>query len=120
MKTAEVCRVGKQTGTTNHTSLHRIEAIAHGVQARFEEETGYSKRVTDATINVARALAIPEAEIERWVAHRLTRVAQDTERCREIKILLEKLLQTRPAQQRRISKGNREDSCAVTQGQPSI
>ena len=72
-------------------SQDKMEAIAYGVQARFEENTGYSKRVTDATINVARALGVPEVEIEKWAASRLTQLARDTERLREIKSLLDKL-----------------------------
>ena len=91
MKTANLCRVEKPPERTEHTSLSKMEAIAYGVQARFEENTGYSKRVTDATINVARALGVPDNEIERWANHRLTRLARDTERLREIKSLLEKL-----------------------------
>ena len=51
-------------------TLDKMEAIAYGVQARFEENTGYSKRVTDATINVARALGVPEPEIEKWATAR--------------------------------------------------
>jgi hypothetical protein len=68
-----------------------MEAIAYGVQARFEESTGYSRRLTDATITVAKALGVPESEIEMWAAHRLTQIARDTERLRDIKSLLVKL-----------------------------
>ncbi len=91
MKTSNLYRVEKQTRRDQHTSFDKMEAIAYGVQAQFEESTGYSKRVTDATINVARALGVPEIEIERWAAHRSTRLARDSERLREIKSLLEKL-----------------------------
>jgi hypothetical protein len=91
MRTSNLCRVEKQAGRTKRSSLESLEAIAYGVQVRFEESTGYSKRVTDATINVARALGVPEPEIERWASHRLTRLARDTERLRQIKSLLEKL-----------------------------
>ena len=91
MKTSNLCRVEKQTERSQHTPTDKMEAIAYGVQARFEENTGYSRRVTDATINVARALGVPETEIERWASHRLTRLARDTERLREIKSILEKL-----------------------------
>ena len=91
MKTSNVCQVVKQNERTRHTSPDEMEAIAYGVQARFEENTGYTRRITDATINVARALGVPEAEIKSWAAHRLTRLARDTERLREIKSLLEKL-----------------------------
>ena len=83
--------IEKPPERTEQTTLSKMEAIAYGVQARFEENTGYSKRVTDATINVARALGVPDTEIERWANHRLTRLARDTERLREIKTLLEKL-----------------------------
>jgi hypothetical protein len=92
MKASNPYRVEKQTEVTYRRSLNnKMEAIACGVQARFEESTGYSKRVTDATINVARALGVPDPEIERWAAYRLTRLAHDRERIREIKSLLEKL-----------------------------
>ena len=91
MKTSNLYQVEKQTGMTRPTPLNKMDAIAYGVQARLEESTGYSKRVTDATINVARALGVADAEIERWAAFRLTRLAHDTERLREIKSLLEKL-----------------------------
>jgi len=91
MKTANLCRVEGPPERTEQPSFSKMEAIAYGVQARFEENTGYSKRVTDATINVARALGVPDTEIERWASHRLTRLARDTERLREIKTLLEKL-----------------------------
>ena len=91
MKTSNAYEANKQGRRANQSSLDRMDAIAYGVQARFEESTGYSKKVTDATINVARALGVPDTEIERWTAHRLTRMTHDTERLREIKALLDKL-----------------------------
>ena len=91
MKTLNPCRVEKQGGRSQRLSFDKMEAIAYGVQVRFEESTGYSRRVTDATINVARALGVPGPEIEKWASHRLTRLARDTERLREIKSLLETL-----------------------------
>ena len=91
MEASTVLQVEKQSKRVQHMTLNKMEAIAYGVQARFEENTGYSKRVTDATINVARALGVPEREIEKWANHRLTRLARETERLREIKHLLEKL-----------------------------
>jgi hypothetical protein len=90
MKTSTLYRVEKKSGKTQ-PSLNRMDAIAQGVQARFEESTGYTKRVTDTTINVARALGVPEGEIERWAAQRSNRIARDTERLKEIKSLLDKL-----------------------------
>jgi hypothetical protein len=91
MKTPSLCRVDRPPEKTRHTSFDKMEAIAYGVQARFEEKTGYSRRVTEAAINVARALGVSEAEIESWAAYRLAQLACDTERLREIKSLLEKL-----------------------------
>ena len=91
MKTLNIYHTERKNGKNQPKSPDKMEAIAYGVQARFEESTGYSRRVTDATINVARALGVPDIEIERWAAHRLTRLARDTERLREIKSLLEKL-----------------------------
>jgi len=88
MNTSSVFHIDRQTGRNQSTVLSKMEAIACGVQARFEESTGYSKKVTDETINVARALGVADSEIERWANHRLRRIAQDTERLREIKTLL--------------------------------
>jgi hypothetical protein len=67
-----------------------MEAIACGVQARLEESTGYSKKVTDETINVARALGMTNTEIKRWTNHRFSQLAHETERLKEIKSLLYK------------------------------
>lgn len=91
MKTSNLYRVEKQSRKAQPKSLNRMDAIAYGVQARFEESTGYSKRVTDTTINVAKALGVPESEIERWTAQRFNCIAHETERLREIKSLLDKL-----------------------------
>ncbi len=91
MDTSSVFHIDKQTGKNRTTVVNKMEAIACGVQARFEESTGYSKKVTDETINVARALGVSDNEIERWATHRLSRIARDTERLREIKTLLNKV-----------------------------
>lgn len=91
MKTSNLYQVEKSSGRNQEKSLERMDAIACGVQARFEESTGYSKKVTDATINVARALGVPDNEIEKWAAYRLNRISHDTERLREIKSLIDKL-----------------------------
>jgi len=88
-------KVGKQTRRNQSVSFDKMEAIAYGVQARFEESTGYSKKVTDETVNVARTLGVADSEIERWATHRLSRLARDTERLREIKSLLDKVYGSR-------------------------
>jgi len=95
MNTSSVFHIDRQTGGNRATVINKMEAIACGVQARFEESTGYSKKVTDETINVARALGVPDSEIERWANHRLNRIARDTERLREIKTLLNKVYGTK-------------------------
>lgn len=91
MNISNAYRVERQARRNRPTSFGKMEAIAYGVQARFEETTGYSKRVTDETINIARALGVAESEIERWATHRLSQIARDTERLREIKALLDKV-----------------------------
>ena len=91
MKTANVCQDEKQTRKSRDTSFDRMEAIAYGVQARFEESTGYSKRITDATINIARALGVADTDIDRWAAHRLNRLSHEKQRLNEIKSFLDRL-----------------------------
>jgi len=82
--------VEKQTKKTRHACLHNMDAIAFGVQARFEENNGFSRRVTETTVDIARELGIPEDEIERWAVSRLTRLIRETERLNAIKSLLER------------------------------
>jgi len=84
-------KVEGQTEKTQHTFLDNMDAIACGVQARFEESSGFSRRVTETTINVAQALGIPEDEIDRWAASRLARLIRDTEKLNVIKSRLERL-----------------------------
>jgi hypothetical protein len=66
----------------------RMEAIARGVQARLEERTGYSRRLTRETVEIARALGIADREIERWVSERETRSPENDERILGIKKLV--------------------------------
>ena len=98
MKTANLCRVEKPPERTEQTTLSKMEAIAFGVQAWFEENTGYSRRVTETTIDMARQLGIPEHEIEKWAASRLARLIRDTEKLNVIKDLLQRLQESCPAQ----------------------
>jgi hypothetical protein len=90
MKTLNINRTERQSDKAQTTQFSKMEAIALGVQARFEESTGYSKKVTDETIDIARSLGIANSEIERWASHRLNVIARETERLREIKSLLNK------------------------------
>lgn len=71
-------------------SISRMDAIACGVQARFEERTGYTKTLIDTTVNVAKTLGVPEREIQNWTNARISRISNETEKLREIKTMLEK------------------------------
>lgn len=76
---------GEIQGKTHLKSLAKMDAIASGVQARIEELTGCSRRVTEETVNIARALGVPGCEIERWVAYRRDRLARDAGKLNELK-----------------------------------
>ncbi len=80
--------VDEEAKNTRHAFLNNMDAIARGVEAQFEDSTGFSRRATETTINIARALGIPEAEIKRWAASRLI---HDTKKLNAIKALLAKL-----------------------------
>ena len=84
-------KVDEEAKKTRRTFLDNMEAIAYGVQLRFEENSGFSRRVTGTTVDVARALGIPEDEIKRRVSFRLTRLIRDTEKLNAIKTLLQRL-----------------------------
>jgi hypothetical protein len=73
-----------------HTPSNIMEAIACGVQARLDERTSFSRIVTDETVNTARALGVADSIIERWASQRLNRLAQETERLRGIRALLDR------------------------------
>jgi hypothetical protein len=57
---------GKYQGIISPSPDGRMEAIARGVQARFEERTGYSRKIANETVSVARALGVAPREIEKW------------------------------------------------------
>jgi len=93
MKTVELQRNDIKTGgeakKSRHTFSVNMEAIARGVQARFEENSGFSRKVTEATVNIARDLGIPEAEIEKWMTSRLGRLMREMEELRTVRSRLE-------------------------------
>ncbi len=77
--------------TYRAAAYNKMEAIACGVRARLEESTSFSRKVTDETVNTARALGVSDAVIEKWTAERLNRLAQESERLREIRALLHRV-----------------------------
>jgi hypothetical protein len=79
---------GQQNKGTRRTYGDDISAIACGVAAWFEENSGYSDNVTGMTVEIARKLGVPEREIGKWTARRSTLNAQ---RVKPIKALLKKL-----------------------------
>jgi precorrin-6x reductase len=97
MKTINALTTAEQTRKAQARTSARMEAIAWGVQARLEESTGYAKKITAETINIARTLGVPASEIERWVNNRNNRLASETQRVREMKSLLNKAEKTRLA-----------------------
>jgi hypothetical protein len=62
--------VRQQNKGTQRTFIDDMNAIAYGVAAWFEENTGYSENVTGMTVEIARKLGVPEKEITRWAARR--------------------------------------------------
>jgi uncharacterized HAD superfamily protein len=66
-----------------------MEAIARGVEARFEERTGYSKKINQETVDIARAMGVPGREIEKWMNRRTELIASEEARIKEIKARLD-------------------------------
>ena len=75
---------------SRYPTYDTMDAIAHGVQARLDERTSFSRRVTDETVNTARAMGVSNMTIERWAMRRLNRLTLETERLQQIKNLLER------------------------------
>ena len=81
-------KVDEQTQKSRHTFLSEMDAIAYGIEAWYELASGYSKRITERTVAIARKLGVPEDEIEKWVA---SRYGGNGEGVKIIKSLLERL-----------------------------
>ena len=90
MKTSNLYTLETKVGKPRQNGFDKMDAIAYGVRARFEESTGYIKKITDTTVNVAKALGVPEKEINKWVDTRLSQTTTEMEKLKEIKSLLEK------------------------------
>ena len=80
--------IRQQNKGTRRTFSDDINAIAYGVAAWFEENSGYSDNVTGMTIEIARKLGVPEKEIGRWSARRSSLNAQ---RVKPIRTLMQRL-----------------------------
>ena len=90
MKTSNLLATDKKAIKQKRNGFERMDAIAYGVRARFEESTGFIKKITDTTVNVAKALGVPEKEINNWVEIRLSQTSSEMEKLQEIKSILEK------------------------------
>src|SRR4030067_893753 len=60
-----------QRAVTVRTLTLRMDAIAHGVEARVERFDFHSRIVTEETVEVARQLGLPEQHIREWASARL-------------------------------------------------
>lgn len=67
--------------------LNEMNAIACGVEARYNLFIGYSNIVTKETADIARHLGIPEKEIQSWAA---ARAAHDSDANRAVKTIVTK------------------------------
>jgi hypothetical protein len=91
MKSSNVPEGLRQTRSPDQPRIDKMEAIAYGVQARLEERTGYTRRITNETVNIARALGVADREIEKWVNQRSMQLAHNEEKLRGIKSILNKV-----------------------------
>jgi len=89
-------KAGRQAKESQPALHDNMDAIAYGVEAWLDKNSGYSRRVREITIEIAQTLGIPEDEIERWSASQLM---HDTEKSSTIKSLLEKLQTSFPSDQ---------------------
>ena len=61
-------RTALETKPATDKASAQIDAIAHGVEAKFDPLSSYSKLVTQRTIDIARQLGMTEKEIQKWTA----------------------------------------------------
>jgi CheY-like chemotaxis protein len=74
----------------NHATeeFPEIDAIAHGVEARYNNLISWSGIITEETANIAIGLGIPEERVHKWVE---MRTSLDSQGRRAIETLLTKL-----------------------------
>jgi hypothetical protein len=99
LKTKPQQKTGGGTGKSEHRYIHfdNMDALACGAQFQLDKKTSFPRRVTDGTVEAARALGLPDAIVESWAAMRLNRLAQETQRLREIKALIDRIYRNDPA-----------------------
>lgn len=61
-----------ETRRTTGKRLSEMDAIASGVEVLLDPFLGYSKMVTQRTVDIARRLGINEKEIERWSVEKVS------------------------------------------------
>jgi len=81
-------RTALETKQVTEKSPTEMDAIARGVEARLESLFGFSKIVTQETVDIARRFDIPQKEIQKWAA---IRARHDAKRNAAIKSSLNKL-----------------------------
>ncbi len=80
-------RTALETKSADDKTSMQMDAIARGVEAKFDPLSSYSKVVTQRTADIARQLGIVEEEIQRWQA---TKERLDSQKDRAIKSSLDK------------------------------
>ena len=63
-------RAALETRRPAGKSVSEMDAIASGVEVLLDPFLGYSKMVTQRTVDIARRLGINEEEIQRWAAEK--------------------------------------------------
>lgn len=81
-------KVKGHTTRSWHISLDEMDAIACGVEAKYELITGHSRIIIEETVAVARKLGVLESKIEKWLTSRLN---SDIEKVRMIESLLKSM-----------------------------
>lgn len=81
-------RTALETKPATGKAFGQIDAIARGVEAKFDPLSSYSNLVTQKTVDIARQLGIVETEIQRWQA---AKEKFDSKRDRVIKSSVDKV-----------------------------
>ena len=87
---------GAENKSAEEESYRQIDAIASGVEARYDLIFGHSKIVNQEAVDIARQLGIPNKVIQRWAN---ARSRLDSERWRAIGYSLDKLERSPLAQE---------------------